>query len=111
MDSIALKNPETILEELNKLSDEMAEARYNYNLLDANSKVIFSKLCLLAKNEFNCSISEAEKHAYTNSDWKKHIEGLATASSEYDRIKAKYNNYVSYIEYLRSYLSCQKHLN
>lgn len=111
MESFALKNPDDILKKLNELSDAMAEARYKFNLLDSNSKVIFSKLCLLAKNEFNCSIAEAEKHAYTNSEWKKHIEGLATASSEYDRLKANFNNYTSYVEYLRSYLSCQKHLN
>ena len=47
MEAIALKNPETILQELNKLADDMAEAKYKYNLLDSNTKVIFSKLCLL----------------------------------------------------------------
>jgi uncharacterized protein YlxP (DUF503 family) len=111
MESIALKNPETIKQELDKLADEMAEARYKYNLLDSNTKVIFSKLCLQAKREYNCSMSEAEKHAFIQQDYKKHIEGLATASSEYERIKAKFNNYCAYVEYMRSYLSCQKHLN
>jgi hypothetical protein len=111
MESFALKNPETIKQEMDQLADDMAEAKYKYNLLESNSKVIFAKLCLAAKNEFNCSMSESEKHAYVNPEWKKHIEGLATASSEYDRIKAKFNNYVSYVEYMRSYISAQKHLN
>lgn len=111
MEAIALKNPETILQELNKLADDMAEAKYKYNLLDSNTKVIFSKLCLQAKREYNCSMSECEKIAFTQQEYKKHIEGLATASSEYDRIKAKFNNYVSYVEYMRSYISAQKHLN
>jgi len=111
MEVLSLKNPEEILKKLNELSDEMAEARYKYNLLDSNTKVIFSKLCLQAKREYNCSMSEAEKHAFIQQDYKKHIEGLATASSEYERIKASFNNYNSYVEYMRSYLSCQKHLN
>lgn len=111
MESFALKNPEIIKQEMNKLADEMAEAKYRYNLLDSNTKVIFSKLCLEAKRKHNCSMSEAEKHAYIQQEYKLHIEGLATASSEYDRIKAKFNNYVSYVEYMRSYISAQKHLN
>jgi uncharacterized protein YlxP (DUF503 family) len=111
MESFALKNPETIKQEMDKLADEMAEAKYKYNLLDSNTKVIFSKLCLEAKNKYNCSMAEAEKHAYIQQEYKKHIEGLAIASSEYDRIKAKFNNYVSYVEYMRSYISAQKHLN
>ena len=111
MESFALKNPETIKQEMDKLADQMSEAKYNYNLLDSNTKVIFSKLCLEAKNKYNCSMAEAEKHAYIQQDYKKHIEGLAIASSEYDRIKAKFNNYVSYVEYMRSYISAQKHLN
>ena len=111
MESFALKNPEIIKQEMDKLADQMSEAKYNYNLLDSNTKVIFSKLCLEAKNKYNCSMAEAEKHAYIQQDYKKHIEGLAIASSEYDRIKAKFNNYVSYVEYMRSYISAQKHLN
>jgi uncharacterized protein YlxP (DUF503 family) len=111
MESIALKNPEEILKKLNELSNEMADFRYKYNLLDSHTKVIFSKLCLQAKKKYNCSMSEAEKHAYIQQDYKLHLEGLATASSEYERIKAKFNNYCSYVEYMRSYLSCQKHLN
>ena len=111
MESFALKNPETIKQEMDKLADQMSEAKYKYNLLDSNTKVIFSKLCLEAKNKYNCSMAEAEKHAYIQQDYKKHIEGLAIASSEYDRIKAKFNNYVSYVEYMRSYISAQKHLN
>jgi len=111
MESFALKNPQTIKEEMDKLADDMAEAKYKYNLLDSNTKVIFSKLCLEAKNKYNCSMSEAEKHAYIQDEYKTHIEGLATASSEFDRIKAKFNNYVSYVEYMRSYISAQKHLS
>lgn len=111
MESLSLKNPDDILKKLNELSDAMAEAKYKYNLLDSNTKVIFSKLCLQAKQKHNCSMSEAEKHAYIQQEYKLHIEGLATASSEYDRLKANFNNYTSYVEYLRSYLSCQKHLN
>lgn len=110
MESLSLKNPQLILEELNQLADQMAEAKYKYNLLDSNTKVIFSKLCLEAKNKYNCSMAEAEKHGYIQQEYKLHIEGLATASSEYDRIKAKFNNYTSYVEYLRSYISAQKHL-
>ena len=111
MESFALKNPELIKQEMDKLADQMAEAKYNYNLLDSNTKVIFSKLCLEAKYKHNCSMSEAEKHSYVHPDYSKHLAGLATASSEYDRIKAKFNNYVSYVEYMRSYISAQKHLN
>ena len=111
MESFALKNPETIKQEMDKLADEMSEAKYKYNLLDSNTKVIFSKLCLQAKQKHNCSMSEAEKHAYIQDEYKLHIEGLATASSEFDRIKAKFNNYVSYVEYMRSYISAQKHLS
>ena len=111
MEVLSLKNPEKVLEELNKLADDMAKAKYEYNLLDSNTKVIFSKLCLNAKRTFNCSMAEAEKHAYIQDEYKTHIEGLATASSEFDRIKAKFNNYVSYVEYMRSYISAQKHLS
>jgi hypothetical protein len=111
MESFALKNPELIKQEMDKLADQMAEAKYNYNLLDSNTKVIFSKLCLEAKREHNCSMAEAEKHGYVHPDYSKHLAGLATASSEYDRIKAKFNNYVAYVEYMRSYISAQKHLN
>jgi uncharacterized protein YlxP (DUF503 family) len=111
MESFALKNPETIKQEMDKLADQMSEAKYKYNLLDSNTKVIFSKLCLEAKNKYNCSMAEAEKHGYVHPDYSKHLAGLATASSEYDRIKAKFNNYVSYVEYMRSYISAQKHLN
>jgi hypothetical protein len=111
MESIALKNPETIKQEMDKLADEMADAKYKYNLLDSNTKVIFSKLCLEAKHQHNCSMAEADKHAFVHPEYSQHIAGLATAASEYDRIKAKFNNYVSYVEYMRSYISCQKHLN
>lgn len=111
MESLSLKNPDDILKKLNELSDAMAKARYNYNLLDGMTKVIFAKLCLEAKQKYNCSMAEASNHAYINAEYKKHIKGLAAASSEYDRLKANFNNYTSYVEYLRSYLSCQKHLN
>lgn len=111
MESIALKNPDKILEELNNLADDMAEARYQYNLLDSMTKTIFSRLCLEAKKEYNCSMAEAEKHAYTRETYLTHIEGLSASAKKYDSLKAKYNNYNAYIEYLRSYLSCQKHLN
>ena len=57
MESIALKNPEAIKQELDKLADDMAEARYKYNLLDSNTKVIFSKLCLQAKKDYNSKIN------------------------------------------------------
>lgn len=110
MESFALKNPETIKQEMDQLADQMAEAKYKYNLLDSNTKVIFSKLCLAAKQKHNCSMAEAEKHGYVHPDYSTHLTGLATASSEYDRIKAKFNNYTSYVEYLRSYISAQKHL-
>ena len=111
MESIALKNPEKVLQELNKLADEMAEARYQYNLLDSMTKTIFSRLCLQAKKEYNCSMAEADKHGYTSEEYLTHIEGLSTAAKNYDNLKAKYNNYLAYVEYMRSYLSCQKHLN
>ena len=39
MESFALKNPETIKQEMDQLADDMAEAKYKYNLLESNSKV------------------------------------------------------------------------
>lgn len=110
MESIALKNPEEVLQKLNELSDEMAEAKYEYKLIDENGKNIFSKLCLHYRNQ-SSSMSEAEKRAYADKDWLEYTKGLAAASSKFEKIKARFNNYVSYIEYMRSYLSCQKHLN
>lgn len=111
MDIAQLKTPEEIKQELDKLSDDMSEAKYKANLLELNNKILIAKLTINQKTELECSITEAEKRAYASKDYLEFAEGLSVAVSNYEKLKAKYNNYLSYIEYMRSWISCQKHLN
>ena len=110
MESFALKTPETIKEELDQASDDMAEKQYNYKRLDEHKKIISEMLTLNYKLEKNCSMAEAKSYALSDEKYKTHIDGLLEAEKIYTKAKSNYANLLATLEYMRSWIATQRHI-
>ena len=111
MESFALKTPETIKEELDQASDDMAEKQYNYKRLDEHKKIISEMLTLNYKLEKNCSMAEAKSYALSDDKYKTHIDGLLEAEKIYTKAKSNYANLLATLEYMRSWIATQRHIS
>ena len=111
MEHFTLKTPETIKEELDQASDDMANKQYDYKRLDEHKKIISEMLTIKYKLEKGCSMTEAKSYAISDDNYKTHIEGLLEAEKIYTKAKSNYANLLSTLEYMRSWISCQKHIS
>jgi hypothetical protein len=111
MEHFTLKTPETIKEELDQASDDMANKQYDYKRLDEHKKIISEMLTIKYKLEKGCSMTEAKSYALSDDNYKTHIEGLLEAEKIYTKSKSNYANLLSTLEYMRSWISCQKHIS
>ena len=80
MHDLALKNPDQIKQELDSISEQMSEALYTFRRCEEFKKITFSQITLTKKLEKNCSVSEAEKWAYSDANYATIIEGLLVAN-------------------------------
>ena len=111
MEHFTLKTPETIKEELDQASDDMANKQYDYKRLDEHKKIISEMLTIKYKLVKGCSMTEAKYYALSDDNYKTHIEGLLEAEKIYTKAKSNYANLLSTLEYMRSWISCQKHIS
>jgi hypothetical protein len=111
MEHFTLKTPEIIKEELDQASDDMANKQYDYKRLDEHKKIISEMLTIKYKLEKGCSMTEAKSYALSDDNYKTHIEGLLEAEKIYTKAKSNYANLLSTLEYMRSWISCQKHIS
>ena len=68
-------------------------------------------LTIKYKLEKSCSMTEAKSYALSDDNYKTHIEGLLEAEKIYTKAKYNYANLLSTLEYMRSWISCQKHIS
>jgi len=108
MEDFTLKNPDDIKQELDKLSEEMSNALYDFRRCEEFKKITFSQITLTKKLEKNCSVAEAEKWAYTDDNYKTIIEGLLVAEKNYSIAKGKYANLNAWCDLYRSWLVTQR---
>ena len=110
MDILHLKSAEEIKNDLDKLSEVLAEKVYQFKLLEENKKILLSKITISEQAKNNCSIAQAEKIAMSSEEYKTHIHAYCVAEQQYSKAKFDYANMNSYIDYLRTYISAQKNL-
>ena len=105
------KNPDQIKQELDSCSEELAHSLYEFRRCEEFKKITFSQITLTNKMEKNCSVAEAEKHAYCDKNYKIIIEGLLVAEKNYSIAKGKYANLQSWVDLYRSWLVTQRDLS
>jgi|TARA_B110000503_G_scaffold103366_1_gene154350 hypothetical protein len=108
--NLKLKTAEEIKNELDTLSEVLAEKVYQYRLLEENKKILLSQLTVEEQAKNNCSVAQAEKIAMSSEKYKLHIQAYCVAEQQYSKAKFDYANMNSYIDYLRTYISAQKSL-
>jgi hypothetical protein len=108
--TLNLKSAEEIKEQLDTLSEVLAEKVYQFRLLEENKKILLSKITISEQAKNNCSIAQAEKIAMSSEEYKTHIHAYCVAEQQYSKAKFDYANMNSYIDYLRTYISAQKSL-
>ena len=111
MEDFALKNPDTIKQELDSISEKMSEALYLYRRCEEFKKITFSQITLTKKLEKNCSVSEAEKWAYADDKYSTLVEGLLVAEKNYSILRGKYANLQSWVDLYRSWLVTNRELS
>lgn len=111
MEAFTLKTPEQIKEELDTASDAVADTQYDYRRLEEHKKIAQEQLTLAFKIEKNCSMAEAKSHAIADSNYKILIDGIIESERKYSRAKSNYANLISKLDYMRSWISCQKHIS
>ena len=111
MHDLSLKNPDQIKQDLDSISEQMSEALYTFRRCEEFKKITFSQITLTNKMEKNCSVAEAEKHAYCDKNYAIIIEGLLVAEKNYSIAKGKYANLQSWCELYRSWLVTNRELS
>ena len=111
MIQLSQKNPDEIKAELDSISEEMANALYDFRRCEEFKKITFSQIALTYKMEKNCSVAEAEKYSYSDSKYAIIVEGLLVAEKNYTLLKSKYANLVIFCDLYRSWLSFQRELS
>lgn len=110
MEAFTLKTPETIKEELDTASDAVADAQYDYRRLEEHKKIAQEQLTLSYKLKNNCSMAESKSYAIADDTYKVLADGVVEAERKYSKAKSNYANLLSQLDYMRSWISCQKHL-
>jgi len=111
MHDLSLKNPNEIKQELDISSEELANCLYDFRRCEEFKKITFSQITLTKKLEKNCSVSEAEKWAYSSDEYKIIVEGLLVAEKKYSIARGSYSNLQSFVELYRSWLVTQRELS
>ena len=111
MEDFAQRNPDQIKQELDSISEEMAEALYEFRRCEEFKKITFSQIALTYKMEKNCSVAEAEKYSYSDSKYATIIEGLLYAEKKYTLLKSKYANLMVFCDLYRSWLATNRELS
>ena len=111
MHDLSLKNPDQIKQDLDSISEQMSEALYTFRRCEEFKKITFSQITLTKKLEKNCSVSEAEKWAYSDVNYATIIEGLLVAEKNYSIAKGKYANLQSWCELYRSWIVTNRELS
>lgn len=111
MESIDLKSPEQLKNELDQIADELAKSSYTYRRLEEHKKIIEASLTKEYKVSNNRSISEAKIYALADERYTTHINGLIEAETEYLKLKSKYSNIQTYIKYLITWITTQRDLS
>ena len=111
MHDLSLKNPDDIKAELDLCSEELANSLYEFRRCEEFKKITFSQITLTNKMEKNCSVAEAEKHAYCDKNYAIIIEGLLVAEKNYTLLKSKYANLVIFCDLWRSYMATNRELS
>jgi hypothetical protein len=111
MIQLSQKNPDEIKAELDSISQEMANALYDFRRCEEFKKITFSQIALTYKMEKNCSVAEAEKYSYSDSKYEIIVEGLLVAEKNYSIAKGKYANLQSWVDLYRSWLVTQRDLS
>ena len=111
MEDFTQKNPDQIKQQLDSISEEMAEVLYEFRRCEEFKKITFSQIALTYKLEKNCSVAEAEKYSYSDDKYKTIIEGLLYAEKKYTLLKAKYSNLLVFCDLWRSFMATNRELS
>ena len=111
MIQLSQKNPDEIKAELDSISEEMANALYDFRRCEEFKKITFSQIALTYKLDRNCSVAESDKFAYADSKYAIIVEGLLVAEKNYSIAKGKYANLQSWVDLYRSWLVTQRDLS
>jgi len=108
MHDLSLKNPDEIKQELDLVSEDVANCLYHYRRLEEFKKISLAQNTILNKEKLKCSVAEAEKWAYTDDNYKTIVEGLLVAEKNYSIAKGKYANLNAWCDLYRSWLVTQR---
>jgi len=111
MEHFTLKTPEEIKQELDTASDAVADAQYDYRRIEEHKKISLEQLTLASKMEKNCSMAEAKSHAIADNNYKVLVDGAIEAERKYSKKKSNYANLLATLEYMRSWIATQRHIN
>ena len=111
MEHFTLKTPEEIKEELDTASDAVADAQYDYRRIEEHKKISLEQLTLASKMEKNCSMAEAKSHAIADNNYKVLVDGAIESERKYSKKKSNYANLLATLEYMRSWIATQRHIN
>ena len=111
MIQLSQKNPDEIKAELDSISEEMANALYDFRRCEEFKKITFSQIALTYKLERNCSVAESDKFAFADAKYAIIVEGLLVAEKNYTLLKSKYANLVIFCDLWRSYMATNRELS
>ncbi len=111
MEHFTLKTPEEIKQELDTASDAVADAQYDYRRIEEHKKISLEQLTLSSKMEKNCSMAEAKSHAIADNNYKVLVDGAIESERKYSKKKSNYANLLATLEYMRSWIATQRHIN
>ena len=83
-------NPDSIYRTLVETGNAMAQARYEYEVLDSQTKPILASLTLEAKGIEQCSVAEATNIALSASVYREHLRSVAQARLAYGKADVRY---------------------
>ena len=107
---LSSKNPDEIKQELDLVSEDVANCLYHYRRLEEFKKISLAQNTILNKEKLKCSVSEAEKWALIDKGYQELIEGLLVAEKNYSIARGKYANLQSWVDLYRSWLVTQRDL-
>lgn len=111
MDTIDLKSPDQIKNELDELAEKVAESSYTYRRLEEHKKIIEAQLTKEYKESNTRSIAEAKIYALADQRYKTHIDGLIEAEKDHLKLKSQYANTNTYVKYLITWITTQRDLS
>ena len=83
-------NPNSIYKTLVETGNAVAQARYEWELLDGQTKSMLAQFILEAKGIEQCSVSEATQIALAASQYREHLKSVAKARLEYGLAESAY---------------------